>query len=392
MRSRWPRTILTAFAVLVLAGMAAAPRAGAADNLATCEQEFLRVVDLVRPSVVTVIAYSNLGTAEGAGSGADALKKSVGSGVVLDGEGHILTTTSVVGTSRNLFVRTSDGGERPAVFLGADHETALALLKVRPDGLAPARLGEPGELKPGSWAIVVAESFGHFPRYAFGAFTGVAVGSNPQADPGLLQMSAQVYPGNAGGAVANTSGEVVGVVRGATSVVEDGAAGGALGAPVGPTLSVAIPIDRAGQVAAELATHGSLAPGYLGVKVSTAAPALKDLLNFESGVIILGVLPGSPAEASGIEAGDVILSFGGQAMAKPSELAQLVARARPGERRDVELLRGDVHLTRAVTIGMAPSGGEVDRRAAEEERRRLHERIDEVRRELEALEERLRSR
>lgn len=371
--------------------MVAAPPRAAADNLASCEQEFLHVVDEVRPSVVTVIAYSNLGTAEGAGGGADALKKSVGSGIVLDGEGHILTTTSVVGTSRNLFVRASDGSERPAVFLGADHETALALLKVKPEGLAPARLGEPQALKPGSWAIVVAESFGNFPRYAFGAFTSVTTGS-PEVDPGLLQMSAQVYPGNAGGAVANTSGEVVGVVRGATSVVEDGAAGGGPGAPVGPTLSVAIPIDRASQVAAELATHGSLAPGYLGVKVSTAAPALKDLLNFESGVIILGVLAGSPAEASGIEAGDVILSFGGQPVAKPSELAQLVARARPGERRDVELLRGDVHLTRAVTIGMAPSGGEVDRRAAEEERRRLHERIDEVRRELEVLEERLRSR
>jgi len=318
-----------------------------------------------------------------------------------------------VGSSRNLFVRSHDGAERPAVFLGTDYETGLVLLKVKPEGLAPAQLGRPGDLQTGAWAIIVAESFGHFPRYAFGAFTHVAVGRDrPEGERPLLEMSTQVYPGNSGGAVANADGEVVGVVLGAMSgdgANPTGEAGGVAGdrsfvatggagsgpgggAPMGPTLSLAIPIDRAGHVASDLAQHGSSAPGYLGVRVRTPAPALKDLLRFEHGVVIHEVLAMSPAAAAGIEPGDVILSFGGKMVREPSELAQLVAGVRPGDRRDVELLRGDVRLTRAVTITPAPTSGDDGRRAAEEERQRLMRRIVELKRELDQLEGRLQPR
>jgi serine protease Do len=394
--------------------------------LGGCEQEFMRVVEGVRPSVVSVISYSNLARHSGTGRGvAEALKKSVGSGVVMDAEGHVLTTTSVVGSSRNLFVRTHDGVERAAVFLGADFETGLVLLKAKPEGLAPAPLGRPGELQPGAWAIIVAESFGHFPRYAFGAFTQVAARSG-QSENGrpLLEMSTQVYPGNSGGAVANANGEVVGLVLGAMSgdvaaavpgdasesgsaewsgntgatslaaggVASDAAGPASGGVPMGPTVSLAIPIDRAGSVASDLARHGSSAPGYLGVRVRAPAPGLKDLLRFEDGVVILEVLAMSPAAAAGIEAGDVILSFGGQKVREPSELARLVAQVRPGERRDLEVLRGDVRLSRAVTITTVPMGEEVDRRAAEEERQRLKQRIESLKQELEQLESRLQAR
>ncbi len=422
--------------------------------LGGCEQEFKRVVDGVRPSVVTVIAYSKIGDLEA--NSAKTLKKSIGSGVVINTEGHILTTLGVIGSSRNLFVRTHDGVERPAVFLGADHATGLALLKVKPDGLAPAQLGKPQDLQPGAWAIIVAESFGQYPNYAFGAFTRIVAGSGRGGlEPSILQMTTQVYPGNSGGAVANASGEVVGVVLGAMSGGRAGSGDGGDGArltdvpeptpgrgnlpgiaasetapaglalspsdglsrpsdrsptsaalepaplgsggsassdQVGPTLSLAIPIDRAGQVAADLATHGSSGPGFLGVRVRTSTPALKDLLNFENGVVILEVIAMSPAETAGIEPGDVILKFGGQPVPEPSELAHLVADVRPGERRDVELLRGDVHLTRTVTIGSSPIGNDNDRRAAEADRERLKQRVDELKKELELLEGRLQAR
>jgi serine protease Do len=401
------------------APQAIAPPPPPSKALGGCEQEFMRVVEGVRPSVVSVISYSNLSFESGPGAArADALKKSVGSGVVMDAEGHVLTTTSVVGSSRNLFVRCHDGSERPAVFIGTDYETGLVLLKVKPEGLAPAPLGRPGELQAGAWAIIVAESFGHFPRYAFGAFTDVAVGPDrPKSERRLLEMSTQVYPGNSGGAVANANGEVVGVVLGAMSdevstsgdgVSPAGGTGDGMiagskliavpggtsrvsesGAPMGPTLSLAIPIDRAGHVASDLAQHGSSAPGYLGVRVRTPAPGLKDLLRFEHGVVIHEVLTMSPAAAAGIEPGDVILSFGGQMVREPSELAHLVAAVRPGDRRDVELLRGDVRLTRAVTITPAPTAGDADRRAAEEDRQRLMRRIADLKRELDQLEGRL---
>jgi serine protease Do len=361
--------------------------AGAAD-LQSCEQEFQKVVDAVRPSVVAVIAYSSLESHGQPDAGNPELKKSIGSGVVINGDGHVLTTLSVVGSSRNLFVRTQDGNERPAVFLGCDHASDLVLLKVKPEGLSPARLGRPSQLQPGAWAIVVAESFGQYPHYALGSFTALGTAADTTlGGTALMQMSAQVYPGNTGGAVANSSGEVVGVVLGAVS-----AGGGMSGAPpanLGQNLSIAIPIDRAEQVAADLAAHGTMAAGFLGVSVRTPAEALKDLLQFENGVLILDVLAGSPADAAGIEAGDVILTFGGHPIRDQVEFARIVAGNRPGARCLVELLRGDVRLSREVTLSTAPAATLASRRDASGERRQIEHRIQALRTELDSLEAQL---
>jgi serine protease Do len=368
----------------------ASPAAQAAD-LQSCEQEFQRVVNAVRPSVVAVIAYSSLDPAGTPASGANSeLKKSIGSGVVINDNGHVLTTLSVVGASRNLFVRTQDGNERPAVFLGCDHASDLVLLKVKPEGLAPARLGRPSELKAGAWAIVVAESFGQYPHYALGSFTALGAATDTAfGGTALMQMSAQVYPGNTGGAVANSSGEVVGVVLGAVS------AGAAASPPqpasgnVGQNLSIAIPIDRAEQVAEDLAAHGTMAAGFLGVSVRTPAEALKDLLQFENGVLILDVLAGSPADAAGIEAGDVILTFGGRPVRDQVEFARIVAGNRPGARCVVELLRGDVRLNREVTLSTAPAATLPARREATSDRHQIENRIQALRTELDTLEAQL---
>jgi serine protease Do len=296
---------------------------------------------------------------------------------------------SVVGSSRNLFVRTQDGSERPAVFLGCDHASDLVLLKVKPEGLAPARLGRPAQLAPGAWAIVVAESFGQYPHYALGSFTALGAATDTASGgTALMQMSAQVYPGNTGGAVANSSGEVVGVVLGAVSA---GAANSSppASANVSQNLSIAIPIDRAEQVAADLAEHGTMAAGFLGVSVRTPAEALKDLLQFENGVLILDVLSGSPADAAGIEAGDVILTFGGRPVRDQVEFARIVAGNRPGARCVVELLRGDVRLNRDVTLSTAPAATLAARRDATSERHQIENRIQALRSELDALEAQL---
>jgi serine protease Do len=373
--------------------------AAEARDLISCEQAFMRVVEEVRPSVVTVIAYSDLpGGVEAREHNGLELKKSVGSGVVINSEGHIVTAMSVVGESRNLFIRTHDGKEQPAIFLGADHQTDLVLLKTKPEGLKPARFGQPSELQPGAWAIIIGESFGQFPRYAFGAFTTVASTADDTGMPAMLQMSAQVYPGYTGGAVANADGEVVGVVLAAMSGVlggESSAANRALpknggGTTVGPSLSLAIPIDHAMRVGEELAKHGTMASGYLGVRVRTPAPALKDLLKFEDGVLILDVVAGSPAEAAGIEAGDVILTFCGTKVREEVGFVRLVASIRPDTRCEVQMLRGDEPLNRQVILSTWPAS-QVERRAAEQRRRQLERRVDDMRQKLRLLEEQLRA-
>jgi S1-C subfamily serine protease len=368
-----------------LAGLSAPAHAR---DLIACEQAFISVVEEVRPSVVTVIAYSDAGHEASEGKRLE-LKKSVGSGVVLNSEGHIVTALGVVGGSRNLFIRTNAGDERPAVFLGADYQSELVLLKTKPDGLKPALIGEPGELEPGAWAIIVAESFGDFPRYAFGAFTTVS--SDDSGSPGMLKMSAQVYPGYTGGAVANADGEVVGVVLAAMSgLVEAKGPEVSLRPTIGPALSLAIPIDLAGRVAEQLAEHGTVATGYLGVRVRTPAPALKDLLKFEDGVLILDVVPGSPAEAAGIEAGDVILTFGGKPVREEVGFVRLVASMRPTTRCVAELLRGDERLSREVTLSSWPTS-ELNQRLADQERRQIERRIEELRERIRILEGQLRS-
>jgi serine protease Do len=382
--SAWPAGEALALGTFLFVG---APVMAA--DLQSCEQEFQRVVNAVRPSVVAVIAYSNLESAAPATAAGPELKKSIGSGVVINREGHILTTLSVVGSSRNLFVRTQDGNERPAVFLGCDHASDLVLLKVKPDGLEPARLGRPSRLELGAWAIVVAESFGQYPHYALGSFTALgAAADTTGSGTSLMQMSAQLEPGNTGGAVANSSGEVVGVVLGAISP-GDGVTGVGTASSVGQNLSIAIPIDRAEQVASDLAQHGTMAAGFLGVSVRTPAAALKDLLQFENGVLILDVLAGSPADAAGIEAGDVILTFAGHQVRDQVEFARIVAGNRPGARCEVDLLRGDVRLTREVILSTAPAATLAARRDAGGERRQIENRIQALRTELDALEAQL---
>jgi serine protease Do len=119
-------------------------------------------------------------------------------------------------------------------------------------------------------------------------------------------------------------------------------------------VSAAVPIDVARRVAAMLAEHGTASPGYLGVKVRMPTPELKDLLRFKEGVLIDEVVSGSPAAVVAIEPGDVILSFEGAPVTEPAELVQMVSGKRPGTVCNLLLLRGDVKISRTVTLGAVP--------------------------------------
>ncbi len=358
------------FAVLALAAHLPA-RAQVPCDLSSFQVEFRRLVDAVEPGVVKVIAYSQMQQA-GDTDLPEPVKESVGSGVVIDRQGHVLTARSVVGQSRLIFVRTDAGEQHDAVFLGEDAGTGLALLMVGGATLRPARMGKPQGLEPGAWLITVGQGASEYPNSSLGVFL-----ERPSA--GLLQTSARAFPGQTGGAVINVAGEVVGLLLGEMEANPP--------QPVGAAFSAAVPIDVAERVAGEIAeVGGPRARGFLGVQVQAAKQGLKVLLDFDKGVLIGSVLPNSPADPT-IEAGDVIRTFDGVPVETPEQFAELVASKEPGDACVVELLRGDIELTRRVVLGAAPRRQLAPADSTNDARLNvLRQRIDALRQELERLE------
>jgi serine protease Do len=356
-------TLITTFAAAWLVAATAVQASGPCD-LNDVEAQFRAVIDAVQPSVVTVIAYSP--RRDRADEGIEALKKNVGSGIVVNDRGHVLTTTGVIGGSRDLFVRTQDGRELKAVRLGIDPRSGLALLAVSELRQTPAPMGSSAGLDHGTWLITIGQRQGVYPSCSFGAFTGLAVSPAVSLEGGLLQMTSRVFPGQTGGAVVNLRGEVVGLLLGSMSPPAGGdepaeaaaeSSASRIAGLDGTDLSVAIPIDVAREVASELDRNGTVSPGFLGVRVRMPTDALRELLGFgkDEGVLIDSIVQGGPAEAAAIEAGDVILAFDGQTVRDPATLARQVSGCRPGDRCTVVLLRGDLRLERHVTLGAQPA-------------------------------------
>jgi S1-C subfamily serine protease len=359
------RLCLLIAASIMTAGVA---HASSACTLEDIEQLFHDVVARVQPSVVAVIAYSGISPdASGEEGELGSLKKHVGSGVIVDDLGHVLTTTSVVGNSRQLSVRTYGGRQLAAVRVGVDPVSKLVLLAVKGLEHDPAQVGSSAGLAPGSWLITVGQGEGAYPSSAFGTFAAISARSAPPVPGGLIHLTAPVFPGQTGGAVVNLAGELVGVLLGPLSRegITDTSTTGEAASLVGlaSDLSVAIPIDTAREVARQLDVNGTVSPGFLGVSVQVPAEGLRVLLKIEEGVLIKDVLAGSPADAAAIEVGDIIVSFDGETVNDPAELANLVSAHRPGDRCLVGLMRGDIPLQRQVTLSATPASY-VTRRAA----------------------------
>jgi len=267
-------------------------------------------------------------------------EQSLGSGVIISSDGYILTNEHVVEGAEDIKVKLTDQRVFPATLIGADPRTDVAVLKIETDSSLPtATLGNSDQLQVGQWALAIGNPFGLDSTLTVGVVSAMGranLGIEDYED--FIQTDASINPGNSGGPLLNIYGEVVGIN---TAIVASGQG-----------IGFAIPINLARQISDQLIATGAVSRGWLGVSLQPLTPELADSfdLNKVTGALINQVLEGSPAEAAGLQRGDILLSFDGKPVRGVRELQLLVARTPAGQNVKLEILRGGKTLHLEVTI------------------------------------------
>ena len=269
---------------------------------------------------------------------------SLGSGVVIDRAGLILTNNHVIKDADEITVRFSNKQEAKGKVVGTDGKTDLAVIRVTTkEELPVARLGNSDTLRVGEWAIAIGNPFGLDHTLTVGVVSatgrsevGIAAYEN------FIQTDASINPGNSGGPLLNVRGEVIGIN---TAIVASGQG-----------IGFAIPINMARKIMDDLVKKGKVTRGWLGVGVQPLTPELAKSFGVSGeGVLVNQVMPKSPAEAAGLKVGDLILSVDGKAIKDPRELQRVIADIDIGKSIEVQILREKETRTIRAQIGEVPA-------------------------------------
>jgi serine protease Do len=270
----------------------------------------------------------------------------VGSGVIVDPSGVILTNAHVVRGDGEITVRLQDGREFDATHVKTDPKTDLAILKIEgADGLVAARLGDSDQMEVGDWVLALGQPFGLEGTVTAGIISAKGRGIGIADRENFLQTDAAINPGNSGGPLVNLYGEVVGINTAISS--RTGAYQG---------VGFAIPINLAKWVGQQLTENGTVRRAFLGVVIQPVTQALADQFGVKvrEGVLVAEVRSDTPAAKAGLKPGDVIVRFSGQAVANPRELQNLVERAEIGSPQTVIVVRDGKRITLNVTVREQP--------------------------------------
>jgi serine protease Do len=273
---------------------------------------------------------------------------SMGSGVIIDKSGIVLTNDHVVDGGGNLEVKLPDGRkfETSAIKTDPDSDLAVVTLKDARD-LPFAQLGNSDQLQIGDWVIAVGNPFGLSDTVTAGIISAKGRGLG-EREVGFLQTDAPINPGNSGGPLVNLNGEVVGIDT-AISTTSGGYQG----------VGFAIPINFAKWVSEELIAHGKVERAYLGVGIQQITPELATHLGLKEnqrGVVVTNVFPNTPGSRAGLKTGDIIVKFAGQPVSSPQRLKEMVEESKLGSRQNMEVLRDQKPLDLTVTLKEMPSG------------------------------------
>ncbi len=265
---------------------------------------------------------------------------SLGTGFILTAEGDIVTNNHVVDGVDEITVRFSDGSELPATVVGQDPKTDIALIRVqgRTD-LRPLPLGDSDAILPGDWVVAIGNPYGleHTVTVGIVSAKGRELGLGPYDD--FIQTDAAINPGNSGGPLLDLHGRVVGI----NTAIN----------PRANTIGFAVPINLAKQIVPQLQQQGHVTRGWLGVLVQPLTAEIAQALELDTrtGALVSQITPGSPAEAAGLQRGDLVVRYGDQAVDDYRDLARAVSATPVGEEVDVEVIRNGEHETVKVTIG-----------------------------------------
>ncbi len=312
---------------------------------------YSQTVSGVAASVSRAVVNIRVGRSAGANSNAPqqgGRQESGGSGFIVAPDGYIVTNSHVVHGAERMEVTLADTRVFPAELVGDDPESDLAVIRINAPGLSFVKFGDSRKLRVGQIAIAIGSPFGFQQTLTAGVVS--ALGRSMRSQSGrlidnIVQTDAALNPGNSGGPLVNSRGEVIGVN---TAIILPAQG-----------ICFAIASNTAELVAAWLIKEGRLRRSWIGVMGQTAAihPRIARFhrLGSPSGVLVLGVEPGSPAAVSGLREGDTLVSFKGQPLASIDDLQRALMGREIGVKSPLGILRGTEKLELTIEPAESPS-------------------------------------
>jgi len=334
------------------------------------QSELRKIIDKVSPSVVTIFAIKEIKVREippgfenffkmlppefrpfipPFGEPRIKKEKALGSGFMFKADHkwvYILTNNHVVANAKSITVKIGRLKEVKAKVVGTDPKTDLAVLKI-PRKEVPnvenrlAVLGDSSKVKVGDLVVAIGNPFGLENTATFGIVSALHRRIGLDQYENFIQTQAPINPGNSGGPLVNIDGQVIGIN---TAIIANAQG-----------LGFAIPINLAKWVAQQLIEHGRVVRGWLGVVVQELTPTVAEALGIDHGVIVLKVVPGSPAAKAGLQPGDIILAVNGKPIENASQLQFEIMKTKPGTEITLTVMRGEKTMDLKVKIEEMPS-------------------------------------
>jgi len=276
------------------------------------------------------------------------VETSLGSGVIVSPQGHVLTNNHVIESADQIRVQLADGRSADATTVGSDPESDLAVLKIDLPELPSMVLGSSDALRVGDIVLAIGNPFGVGQTVTMGIVSatgrsqlGISTFEN------FIQTDAAINPGNSGGALVNSEGALVGINTAIFS-----RSGGSQG------IGFAIPVTLANDVLEQILEHGRVVRGWLGVEIQEVTPELAESFGLPAatGVVVAGVLGGGPADRAGIEPGDIITEIAGEPVGDADDALARIVRLPPGQAVELKGWRRQAPANWEVGIAERPQG------------------------------------
>lgn len=269
-----------------------------------------------------------------------------GSGIIIDNQGHIVTNNHVVEGADDIIVVLHDGKELEATLIGRDSQTDLAVIKVDPDNLVVAELGDSSKLKVGELAVAIGSPMGT--EYAGSVTAGIVSGLNRKVSVGdnsikLIQTDAAINPGNSGGALVNSEGKVIGIntIKFAETTVEG--------------MGFAIPINEAKPIIQSLMSQKKISRPYLGIQGINLSKDDAEEYKLPQGVYVNSVVAYSGAERAGIKKGDIITKMDGEKVTTIEKLIEIIGKHKVGDVVQIEVY-DQLNEYKTISVKLRESG------------------------------------